>query len=198
MSIYTKTLTLVLVMDPLGNIPIFLSILKSIDAKRRMHITLRECVIAFVILSMFLFFGENLLEGLGISQAALSIAGGIILFLISLKMIFPTEENEGSTEKNKNEPFIVPLAIPLVAGPSAIATVMLFGTQEPGSYNFQGLVALIIASTICTCLLLIAPQLQKILKQKGLIAMERLMGMILTTISVQMFLTGIDNYFHLH
>ena len=151
-------------------------------------------VFAFLILCAFLFFGDNMVLGLGISQPALSISGGIILFLIALKMIFPPVEN-AKTEKQTLEPFIVPLAIPFIAGPSAIATVMLFASQPqvPLKLSFF---ALIIASITSTLILLIAPQLRRLLGQRGLIAIERLMGMILTAISVQMFLTGLEKYLH--
>jgi multiple antibiotic resistance protein len=195
MNIYSAALTLIFVMDPLGNIPIFLSVLSHVNPKRRTLIILRECLIAFVILLAFLFFGDDILFGLGISQQSLSIAGGIILFLIALKMIFPPEEDSKVRDKQHIEPLVVPLAIPLVAGPSAIATVMVFATQY-GHHMPQPFFALLIASTVTTIILLIAPQLRRVLGQKGLIAVERLMGMILTTIAVQMFISGLSAYFH--
>lgn len=197
MSIYSAAVTLVVVMDPLGNIPVFLSVLSKVSAKRRSWIILRESITAFLILLAFLFFGDNILYGLGISQPALSIAGGIILFLIAIKMIFPPEHEGGPRDNASIEPFIVPLAIPLIAGPSAIATVMLFGAEAMVVHAiWVPLVALIIASSITTLILLTAPQLRRLLGQKGLIAMERLMGMVLTTIAVQMFLVGVGQYFH--
>jgi multiple antibiotic resistance protein len=194
MNIYSAAITLIFVMDPLGNIPVFLSALSHVETKRRYWVILRESLFAFLILSAFLFFGDKILSGLGISQPALSISGGIILFLIALKMIFPPEGN-GRMEKQAVEPFIVPLAIPLIAGPSAIATVMLFASQ---SQDFLGatFLSLLMASAASTLILLIAPQLRRLLGQKGLIAVERLMGMILTTIAVQMFLNGLEKYFH--
>lgn len=194
MTIYSATITLFLVMDPLGNIPIFLSILSPVDAKRRALIILRESFIAFIILAVFLFGGKTILHSLNITEQALGIAGGIILFLIALKMIFPPEEVNNLRERAIGEPFIVPLAIPLLAGPSAMTTVTLFGTQAPGQ-NAKWFIALAIASTLSTSILLFAIQLRKILGQKGLIAMERLMGMVLTTVAVQMFLSGLDAYF---
>ena len=194
MSIYTATIMLILVMDPLGNIPVFLSILNTVEPSRRYKIILRESFIAFLILSLFLVSGKSILKGLGVSESALGIAGGIILFLIAIKMIFPGEDGSGLRERQIGEPFIVPLAIPLIAGPSALATVLLFTTN---SSTLQGFIALAIASVICTVLLLFANQLRRILGQKGLVATERLMGMILTTVSVQMFLTGIEHYFKL-
>jgi multiple antibiotic resistance protein len=195
MNIYSTALTLIFVMDPLGNIPIFLSVLSHVNPKRRPFIILRECLIAFIILLAFLFFGDDILFGLGISQPSLSIAGGIILFLIALKMIFPPEKQSKVRDNQHIEPLVVPLAIPLVAGPSAIATVMVFATQYEHHIT-QPFLALLIASTATTIILLIAPQLRRVLGQKGLIAVERLMGMILTTIAVQMFISGLSTYFH--
>lgn len=194
MNIYTATITLILVMDPLGNIPIFLSVLKSVEPSRRSRIILRETFIAYLVLLLFLFGGQHILTSLHITEPALGIAGGIILFLIALKMIFPPHEEQ--REKQIGEPFIVPLAIPLTAGPSAIATVLLLVTQEPTMLT-RWFTAVSLATGVCTAILLCAGQLRKILGQKGLIAMERLMGMILTTVSVQMFLDGIDHYFKL-
>jgi len=194
MTIYSATITLFLVMDPLGNIPIFVSVLSAVDARRRPFVILRECLIAFLILTAFLFGGETILQSLNITQQALGIAGGIILFLIAIKMIFPPENGITANERNIGEPFIVPLAIPLVAGPSAMTTVTLFGSQSPEQI-WKWFIALAIASTISTIILLFANQLRKLLGPKGLIAMERLMGMVLTTVAVQMFLSGLDSYF---
>ena len=195
MDIYTAAITLFLVMDPLGNIPIFLSTLSAVEPKRRAWVILREALIAFVILVLFLFAGKPILNGLHITQAALSIAGGIILFLIAIKMIFPSEENEKPQVLNA-EPFIVPLAIPLIAGPSALAVVLLLANDHPNELG-QVLVALVLASVASTLVLLFSNQLRRILGQKGLIAMERLMGMILTILAVQMLLSGLDEYFKL-
>lgn len=191
MKIFTVMFTLILVMDPLGNIPMFMSVLKTVDPDRRLWIILRESLIALLILIVFLFTGEYILKGLGLSPEALSIAGGIILFLIALRMIFPAEEIK---ERQMSEPFIVPLAIPLVAGPSAMAVILLFASQYSNEIlSIFG--ALVGASIVVTIILLFCNPLAKMLGQKGLIAVERLMGMILTTIAVQMFLTGLHTYF---
>src|SRR3990167_931771 len=124
MTLYTATITLFLVLDPLGNIPLFLSTLNTVNPKRRKQIIFRETCIAFLILTFFLFFGKYILEYMQISESALSIAGGIILFLIAIRMIFPQEDTPQPVSL-AGEPFIVPLAIPLVAGPSAMTFVML-------------------------------------------------------------------------
>lgn len=182
-------------MDPLGNVPVFLSVLNSVEPKRRQLLILRETFIAFLILILFLFFGKYILAGMHISDPALSIAGGIILFLIAIKMIFPTEDQEGRP-KNLVEPFIVPLAIPLIAGPSTMTMVMLLATQQPHHIWLWAL-ALTLAWVACTVVLVFADYLRKILGERGLHAIERLMGMVLTTMAVQMFLTGIAEFFHL-
>lgn len=195
MTLYSATLTLLLVMDPLGNIPMFLAILNSVNPKRRQKIILRETFIAFIILVIFLFFGKYILAGMHISEPALSVAGGIILFLIAIRMIFPHEQN-GRSPKQVGEPFIVPLAIPFVAGPSTMTIVMLLANQQPNHIGLW-LLALTIAWLICTVILVFAENLRKILGERGLLAIERLMGMILTTMAVQMFLNGIQQFFHL-
>jgi multiple antibiotic resistance protein len=193
MNIYSAAITLFLVMDPLGNIPVFLSLLRHIDAKRRKQIILRENAIAFAILTLFLFCGKAILHSLNISEEALGIAGGIILFLIAIKMLFPGP-NHHSADHNLGEPFIVPMAIPLLAGPSAMTTVILLASQMPQHMSYW-FFALVLASLLATLTLLFAIPLQKILGQKLIAALERLMGMILTTIAVQMFLTGWAMYF---
>lgn len=193
MTLFTAFITLVLVMDAAGNVPIFLSLLKDIEPKRRQLIVLREMLVAFLILTLFLFFGSPILSGLNISEAALEIAGGIILFLIAIRMIFPLKD-QYQDEQLDGEPFIVPLAIPLIAGPSALATVIIFATQEPERMGVWFL-ALVLASSFGLLMLLSANLLMKLLGKKGLMAVERLMGMILTTVAVQMFLDGIRLYF---
>lgn len=194
MNLYTAAITLILVMDPLGNIPVFLSFLREFDAKKRRKIIIRETAIAFVILSVFLFFGRYILHGLHITTPAVSIAGGIILFMISIKMIFPQPKE--LSEHVIEEPLIVPLAIPLTAGPSALATVILFATQDP-SKIWWWFLAVVIATTVFLIIMLSSGFLMNVLRRRGLVAMERLMGMILTTVSVQMFLSGIGHYFNL-
>lgn len=193
MSFYTAVITLFLVMDPLGNVPAFLSILKHYDSGKRNLIVIRESIIAFVILSIFLFAGHDILSGLAISQEALGVSGGIILFLIAIKMIFPPEEHNHQ-ERTRQEPFIVPLAIPFIAGPSSMATVMLMTSNTPGQH-WLWLGALGLASLVSMLILLFSSQILRLCGQKILHAIERLMGMILATLAVQMLLTGIKHYF---
>ncbi len=194
MSLYTNTITLILVMDPLGNIPIFLSILKNFDFKAQRRIMIRESLIAFFVLLVFLFCGQYVMKGLNLTTEALSIAGATVLFLISLRLIFPPDQKE-SQEVDTEEPFIVPLAIPLIAGPSAMAVVMLRGATEPT--QTMGMVeAIVIASVVSLVFILLAHSLMRILGRRVLLAIERLTGMILITLAVQMFLTGFSSYVH--
>jgi multiple antibiotic resistance protein len=195
MTFSTALFTLFLVMDPLGNVPAFLALLKHVEPNRRQFVILRECLIAFVILTFFLFVGKSVLHALGISQAALGISGGFILFLIAIKMIFPEGEHERKA-LSRHEPFIVPLAVPLVAGPSSMAMVMLLVDQNPDKWLLW-LGALAGASAITTLILFFSSYILKLFGEKLLHALERLMGMLLATLAVQMLLTGIETYFHL-
>jgi multiple antibiotic resistance protein len=197
-SITGAAITLFLVMDPLGNIPVFLSILEEIEPKRRLRIIVREMLMALAILLVFLFFGKYFLAGLHISEPALSIGGGVVLFLIALRMIFPraeqsTESGARADHQNGQEPLLVPLAVPLVAGPSAMAMVILFTTQYPDRV-LNWLASLLIAWFASALILLSAEVLRKYLGKRVIKAVERLMGMILTTLAVEMLLSGIENY----
>jgi multiple antibiotic resistance protein len=188
-EIISAAVVLFFVMDPLGNIPIFLSLLKDIEPKRRWKIISRELLIALVILLIFLFFGQQLLNLLQLESESVSIAGGIILFIIGIRMVFPSRGGIMG-DQLEGEPFIVPLAIPLIAGPSTLATLMLFVHSDPTNM-LNWLSVLLIAWTITAVILLSAPIFYKILRKRGLAAIERLMGMILIMISVQMFVTGV-------
>lgn len=192
MSFYSAAIAIVLVMDPFGNLPVFLSLLQDFDPKRRRQIIIREMVIALAVLVLFLFFGKYILTGLHISDPALSIAGGVILFLIALRMIFPAG-NTSAESSGGVEPVVVPLAVPLIAGPSTMATVILFSTQYPGR-SLEWLAALSIAWTVTCGILLASDGIARILGNRGLKAIERLSGMILTTIAIQMLLTGVAEF----
>jgi multiple antibiotic resistance protein len=189
MSIFSAALLLFLVIDPFGNIPFFLSVLKHIEYRRQRRIILREMVIALGVLVFFLFAGRYILLLLDISAPALSMAGGIILFLIALKMIFSDVE-EIFGKSPEGEPLIVPLAIPFIAGPSALATVLLLMAREPSRWP-EWLVALTAAWLLAACILFLSNQISRLLGYRVLIAIERLMGMLLTTIAVEMFIKGI-------
>jgi multiple antibiotic resistance protein len=182
-------------MDPVGNIPLFLSVLKDVDAKRRQWIIFRELMIALVILLIFLYGGDVLLNMLGLRQESISIAGAIILFLIAVRMIFPSPYGIMG-ETPDGEPFIVPLAIPAVAGPSTLAISMLLVASDP-TRMMDWTIALVGAWAVSALLLLSAPLLLRALGNRGLIAMERLMGMILVIIAVQMFFDGVQSFLKL-
>jgi multiple antibiotic resistance protein len=188
-STVSTALLLFLILDPLGNIPIFLSLLKPLSPARRRVVLARELLIALGVLFGFLWGGKYVLELMHLRQESVSIAGGIVLFLIGLKMIFPSPEGMfGDT--GGGEPFIVPLAIPLVAGPSGMAAVMLLGSQEPDRMGDWSL-ALFLAWLATALILASATRLYKVLGQPVLVAVERLMGMLLVAISVQMLMDGV-------
>jgi len=193
MEIISAATLLFLVMDPLGNIPIFLSVLEDVAPQRRTRVLLRELLLAFVVLVLFLFFGQYLLGFLQLSQHSIRIAGGIILFLIALKMVFPVQRSAHTPEDIQGEPMLVPLAIPMVAGPSAMAIVMLMATNDP-SRMMDWLLALFAAWLLSSIILISANGLKRFLGKRGLIAMERLMGMLLIALAVQMLLEGISAY----
>ncbi len=192
MTTISAALLLFLILDPLGNIPVFLSLLKPLPPKRQRVVLIRELLIALAVLFIFLWAGKYVLQAMHLRQESVSIAGGIVLFLIGLKMIFPSPEGMFG-ETPGGEPFIVPMAIPLVAGPSGMAAVMLFSTQYPDRMLDWSL-ALFVAWFATALILLSATSLYKLLGKPVLIAVERLMGMLLVAISVQMLLDGVVAY----
>ena len=193
-SVFSAAVVLFFVMDPLGNAPLFLSLLKDIEPKRRRWIIIRELLIALAIMLAFLFFGQNLLNLLELEQESVTIAGGIVLMIIGLRMIFPTKEGVMG-DQGGGEPFIVPLAIPLVAGPSALATLILMVRSEPEALGGKWLLALLLAWGAASLVLSSAPFLYGMLKERGLSALERLMGMLLIMIAVQMLVNGLQAAF---
>ena len=190
MDILSATILLLLILDPLGNIPIFLSYLEK--SKKRYRVLARELVLALIILYTFLFFGRQFLEALHLKQESVSISGAIILFVIALRMIFPTSKQYGD-EEIEGDPLLVPLAIPLVAGPSILATLILLVSQHPDKLMDLS-IALFIAWFISAIILFSATAMQNYLGKRGMIAIERLMGMVLIAVAVQMFLDGIKMF----
>jgi len=188
MTIFSAALLLFLVMDPLGNIPMYLTALKNVPDERRTKVIMRELLIALLIMVIFLFAGQHFLSALKISEPALTTTGGVVLFLIAIKMIFPPTQDH-PTPANEEEPFIVPLAIPYLAGPSTIASLILIMNSEPDRW-LEWLAALMAAWFVCGTILLCAAPLAKILRNRGLIAIERLMGMILVALAIQMLMNG--------
>ena len=195
MTILSAALLLFLILDPLGNIPVFLSVLKPLTPKRQRIVLARELLIALVVLMGFLWAGKYALEMMHLRQESVAIAGGIVLFLIGIRMIFPRPEGLMG-ELPGGEPFIVPLAIPLVAGPSGMAAVMLMGSNEP-TRLWDWSLALMIAWGATAVILFSATVLYKWLGRSALTALERLMGMLLVAISVQMVLDGVGTYLKL-
>ncbi|MBN1676140.1 MAG: MarC family protein [Kiritimatiellae bacterium] len=192
MSVLSAAVTLFLIMDPLGNIPTFLTVLKDVDRRRHRRVILREMLIALGVLVVLLFVGPAFIHVLNITEPALSMAGGIILFLIALRMIFPREGMMFGDEPG-GEPFIVPLAIPLIAGPSAIGTVILIVSREPAR-RLEWLAAIFLAWALSCVILQGAALLHRALGRRGLIALERLMGLLLTAIAVETFMTGVRQF----
>jgi MarC family membrane protein len=193
LQMLSMAFALFLLMDPIGNVPIFVSVLKDIDPKRQQKIIIRELIIALIIIMLFNFIGDILLDFLNVKMPTILISGGIILFLIALKMIFPGRRDPDVEISEDKEPFIVPLATPLVAGPAVLASVMLYSGRYTND-DMMTLVAIVIAWAVSTLILLSSSLWKKLLGSRGLVACERLMGLILTLIAVQMFLEGIEMF----
>lgn len=190
-DIGSAIVTLFLIMDPLGNVPIFLSVLKNVPQERRRKIVVREVLIAYGVLLVFMLLGDHALRLLHIEQETISIAGGIVLFLIALRMIFP---QRGSYDDSpEGEPLVVPLAVPLIAGPSAMAALLLLQRADP-SATVELWLAMTVAWALTAAILIAAPFFYRVLGERGLAAMERLMGMVLVMISVQMWLNGASTF----
>ena len=189
MDIFAAVVTLLLIMDPVGNIPAFLSILKTVPIERRRIVLMREIVLAYIVLLVFLFLGNYVLRFLRLEQETLSIGGGIVLFLIALRMIFPREGGVVG-EPLEGEPFLVPLAIPLFAGPSTLAAVLLLQRTSPG-HTTALFIAVTVAWVIGGSILLSSTFFYRVLRERGLIAIERLMGMLLVMVAVQMLINGL-------
>ena len=183
---------LFLVLDPLGNLPVVASLLKQVDTKRRARVVARECLIAYLILLAFMFGGRQFLDVMHLSEISLSIAGGVILFMIAINMVFKSTESVFG-ESLDHEPFIVPLAIPLIAGPSALATVMLMVSREPAKLGVW-VGAMTAAMLVSAILLILGEKIEKLLGKRAMEAIERLMGLILTAIAVEMLLGGIKQF----
>ncbi|HVS13481.1 MAG TPA: MarC family protein [Thermoanaerobaculia bacterium] len=192
MTTTSAAVLLFLVMDPLGNIPFFLAALSRVEAARQRLVVVRELLIALGVMVAFLFGGRYLLELLQISEPALTTAGGVILLLIAIRMIFPSSQRP-LEEAVDGEPFVVPLAIPYVAGPSALATELLLMSREPSRW-LDWLGALLAAWLATSLILYFSSGMRRFLSERGLRAIERLMGMVLITVSIQMLMTGIEKF----
>jgi MarC family membrane protein len=194
-EILAASMILFLVMDPLGNIPIFLACLKHVEERRRSAVILRESCIALGILLFFLVLGPGVMRWLSIGPTALQLTGGLLLFLIAVGMLFPgsLQLAGGNGEGCDEEPLVVPLATPAVAGPSTIATIMILASKPEHTLG-EWLAALAISWTATTLILLLSPRLSRWLGPRGLSACERLMGVVLAVVAVQMILDGIVEF----
>ena len=189
----SATILLILTTDPLGNIPLFISTLEEVKPERRFRVITREVLIAFVLLLTFMLFGKTFLSVLHLSEEALSVAGGVILLLIAIDMVFPHRAEKRGAHEISGEPFIVPLAIPLISGPSSMATVLLLASRNPGrSLEWAG--AICITMLVSYVVFLGAVRLRNLVGVETITAMERLMGLVLTAIAVEMLLGGFTSY----
>ena len=184
----SATVLLLLITDPLGGIPIFANALKNVAPERRTRVIVREVSIAFFLLLSFMFFGDTFLRVMGLSGLSLQIAGGVVLFLIALRMIFPPPATAAAIPVG--EPLVVPLAVPALAGPSAIATVMLLVSQAP-ERRLEWVAALCVVMLVCAVVLVLAERIQRLIGDRLVNAFERLMGLILVALSVEMLIRGL-------
>ncbi|MGB0958447.1 MAG: YhgN family NAAT transporter, partial [Litorivicinus sp.] len=193
METWSVAITLFLIMDPLGNIPVFLSVLKQVAPERRRLVLFRELLIALAIMVTFLFIGPSLLKTLSLSREAVSIGGALVLMIIAVRMIFPSRGGVMGSDEDDGEPLVVPLAVPMIAGPSVLATLVLVTETDP-ERNVDWMIALGSAWLAVAVIMMGSQVLYRVLGTRGLKAIERLMGMILVSISVQMFLNGIQSF----
>lgn len=185
----SATVLLILITDPLGNIPLFVNSLRGVGPDRRVVVILREVAIAFAILLVFMLTGDRFLRMMNLTDLSLRIGGGIVLFLIALRMIFPHPDGPLGADPH-GEPLIVPLAIPALAGPSALATVLLLASQAPNR-TLEWIGALTVTMIVCAVVLVLAERIQRWLGERTVTALERLMGLVLVAISIEMILAGI-------
>jgi MarC family membrane protein len=183
---------LLIVCDPVGNIPIFVAALQDVPRQRRRAIILRECLIAFAVLVLFVFVGQSFLRLLGLSELSLQIGGGVVLMLVALRMVFPTPEGVFGHAPG-GEPFIVPLAVPALAGPSALATVLLLVSRDPGrTWQWVGAIAVVMAAS--SVVLAFSEKIMRLLGERVTLAFERLLGLVLAALAVELILRGIKTF----
>lgn len=184
---------LLLVLDPFGSLPIFISVLREVEPARRTRVALREVAIALTVLLVFMLAGQAFLNLMRLSERSLEVAGGVILLIIAIRMIFGSGGRVYVNEPGR-EPFIFPLAVPLLAGPSAMATVLLLASRQPDQL-FHWVGALVAALAVCAVVLLLADRIRRLLGDAMITATEKLMGLVLTAIAVEMILAGLKRYF---
>jgi multiple antibiotic resistance protein len=193
MEFLSVAITLFLIMDPFGNIPIFLPILEKVSPERRRKVLVRELLLALVVIVLFVFCGRYAMSFLGLERDAVSMAGGIILFLIGIRMVFPATKGHSDLDF-EGEPLLVPMAVPLIAGPSLLAVLLLFSTGGP-VHLLHLLISALIAWAASFIVLFSSTFLFRFFTKRGLVAIERLMGMVLVALAVQLFLDGVSSYF---
>lgn len=184
---------LLLVLDPFGSLPIFISVMRGVAPERRTAVALRESVIAFVVLLAFMLAGQAFLGVMRLSERSLEVAGGVILLIIAIRMIFATGA-EVYASASQREPFVFPLAVPLMAGPSAMATVLLLASRQPERL-VHWIGALTAAMLVSAAVLLGADRIRAWIGDSMVSAMEKLMGLVLTAVAVEMILAGLKRYF---
>jgi len=184
---------LLLVLDPLGSMPIFISVLRGVAPERRRIVALREAGIAFCVLLVFMVSGQSFLNLMHLSERSLEVAGGVILLIIAVRMIFASGSEIYAAEED-GEPVIFPIAVPLLAGPSAMATVLLLASRQPDRIvAWMG--ALTLAVGVSTLVLLSAERIRSLVGSQVVSALEKLMGLVLTAIATEMVLAGLKRYF---
>jgi MarC family membrane protein len=191
-SFVSAVVLLLIVCDPFGNIPIFISALQDVPRERRRAIILRECLIAFAVLVAFVFIGDPFLRLLGLSELSLQIGGGVVLMLVALRMVFPTPEGVFGQSPG-GEPFIVPLAVPALAGPSALATVLLLVSRDPARL-WQWVAAIAVVMAVSAIVLGFSERIMRFLGERVTLAFERLLGLVLAAIAVEQMLRGIKTF----
>lgn len=192
-EIIVAAITLFLVMDPFGNIPLFITILKKVPNERKTKVLVRELFFALVIMLIFLFIGRHILNLFEIKQSSLSIAGGIVLFIISLSLVFGKGIDSMASSDSDKEPLLVPLAVPLIAGPASLSVILLLSAKAP-THTGSWLFALLLAFAVNSIVLLLSFPISRFLGKSGMQAMERLMGLILALMSINMIMNGIEQF----
>lgn len=194
LSLFSITVVLFIIMDPIGNIPSYLTLVKDLDPARRRFVLIREMLIALAFMIVFNFIGEYIFSVLELSDTAVQLSSGLILFLTAIKILFPAS-NSFRRNLPQGEPFIIPLAVPLIAGPSLLATIMLYARMETSVPLMLG--SIIIAWVLALVILLAAPLFKRYLGDNGLMAFERLLAMVLVMLAIQRFMEGIQNFVEL-
>jgi multiple antibiotic resistance protein len=190
MSIFTTTIAMFLIMNSVGHIMAYLDLVETLHGRKRQQIIVREMIFALIIMLFFYFIGNLLLAALEVSPQTISLAGGLILFLIAIRMIFPQSKAPiAAIPEEKVEPFIFPIATPMIAGPSILTTIMLYSHQEQQGYKV--ITAILIAWAFSVTILFFAQNIKDLVGRRALIAVERLMGLLLTMMAVEMLLNGV-------